>query len=134
MKKLVVFSALISASASSQTLPTVCNPNAPGDCVRAAPIVKPDGLPTGTSGNLATSQVAVGTTPTLIAPARTARMRIVILQTAAGPCFYGASSTVSATTGFRITVAGASKAYQYAGALYGICPGGAVAVDVDEEY
>lgn len=87
----------------------------------------------GTS-NLATAQVSVGTTATLVAAARTGRSRLVITQAAAGPCYYGPTNTVSATTGARLIAAGASKVYQFAGALYGICPGGAVTTDTDEEY
>ena len=83
---------------------------------------------------LTTSQVSVGTTATLVAAARTNRSRLVITQSAAGPCYYGPTTTVSATTGARLTAAGGSKVYQYVGALYGICPSGAVTTDVDEEY
>ena len=83
---------------------------------------------------LVTTQVSVGTTATLIAAARTYRSRIVITQSAAGPCYYGPTTAVSATTGARLTAAGASKVYVYSGALYGICPGGAVTTDTDEEY
>lgn len=86
------------------------------------------------SSTLATTQVSVLTTATLVSVARTGRSRLVITQSAAGPCYYGPANTVSATTGARLIVAGASKAYQFAGALYGICPGGAVTTDVDEEY
>lgn len=89
--------------------------------------------------NLNTTQVSVGTTATLVSAARLAsggvpRSRLIITQSAAGPCYYGPTNTVSATTGARLTVAGASKTYNYSGALYGICPGGAVTTDVDEEY
>lgn len=84
--------------------------------------------------SLVTTQVSVGTTATLVATARTARGRLVITQAAAGPCYYGPTNTVSATTGARLIAAGGSKVYTYAGALYGICPGGAVTTDVDEEF
>lgn len=84
--------------------------------------------------NLATAQVSVGATATLIAAARAGRGRLTITQNAAGPCFYGATSAVSATTGARLKVDGATKTYQYRGDLYGICPGGAVTVDTDEEF
>lgn len=84
--------------------------------------------------SLVTTQVSVATTATLVATARTGRNRLVITQSAAGPCYYGPTTGVTATTGARLTAAGASKVYQYAGALYGICPGGAVTTDVDEEF
>jgi hypothetical protein len=84
--------------------------------------------------SLATTQVSVGTTATIVAAARTARARLVVTQSAAGPCYFGPTTGVTATTGARLTAVGASKVYTYAGALYGICPGGAVTVDVDEEY
>lgn len=86
------------------------------------------------AGNLATTQVSVGTTATLIAAARPGRARLMITQSAAGPCYYGPTNAVSATTGSRLTVAGASKTYEYSGALYGVCPSGAVTTDADEEY
>jgi len=87
----------------------------------------------GTAG-LATAQVSVGTTATLVAAARATRARLTVTQNAAGPCYYGSSAAVSATTGARLKVDGATKTYQYRGDLYGICPGGAVTIDTDEEF
>lgn len=157
------------AAQTIATLPVTCNASG-SICTQATPVTNPDGSRVGgtpgTSGtpgsdvttvqgapngtaqntiprgtvNLATSQVSVGTTATLVVAARqatttsVARSRLVITQSAAGPCYYGPTNTVSATTGARVIAAGGSKAYQYAGALYGICPGGAVTTDVDEEF
>lgn len=109
------------ASATAQTV-------VPATDAASFPVVQRGGV------SLITAQVSVGTTATLVAAARTGRSRVVITQSAAGPCYYSSSAAVTATTGARLTAAGASKVYQYAGALYGICPGGAVTTDVDEEF
>jgi len=129
---------LLAAPAAAQTLPVTCNA-AGTNCVQATPVTNPDGTTLGSAparggASLATSQVSVGTTATLVAALRTGRSRLVITQSAAGPCYYGPTAAVSATTGARLIAAGGSKIYLYAGALYGICPGGAVTTDVDEEF
>lgn len=133
--------ALLAAPAGAQinaALPVTCNASG-ANCVSATPVTNSDGTLVGSAarrgtGSLVTSQISVGTTATLVVAARAMRGRLVITQAAAGPCYYGPSATVSATTGARLVAAGGSKTYQYTGALYGICPGGAVTTDVDEEF
>lgn len=71
--------------------------------------------------SLATAQVSVGTTSTLIAAARTGRQKITVTLGAANDCFFGATG-VTSTTGFRVKgVDGASLTLDTAAALYGVC-------------
>jgi len=73
------------------------------------------------SGTIATGQVSVGTTATLIAAARATRTRITVAVTTAVACSYG-NAGVTLTTGYPLTaVAGASDTTDTTAALYGVC-------------
>jgi hypothetical protein len=133
MKKLLLLAVMFTAfPALAQTVPTVCNPNSPGDCVRAAPIVGPDGLPIGTSGTIATGQVTIGTTATLLVAARPGRKRITYSVTSATQCSYG-NSGVTLATGFPLQgVAGATQTLDTAAAIYGVCAASATVGYVEQ--
>lgn len=73
------------------------------------------------SAAIATGQVLVGTTATLIAAARTLRQRITVTVTTAVGCAFG-NSGVTLTTGYPLAaVAGASDTTDTTAALYGVC-------------
>lgn len=73
------------------------------------------------SAAIATGQVSVGTTATLIAAARTLRQRITVTVTTAVGCAFG-NSGVTLTTGYPLAaVAGASDTTDTTAALYGVC-------------
>jgi hypothetical protein len=72
-------------------------------------------------GSIATGQVSVGTTATLIAAARTGRQRITVSVGSAVSCAYGATG-VTLTTGYVLqAVAGANDTSDTSAALYGVC-------------
>ena len=73
------------------------------------------------SGNIATGQVSVGTTATLIAAARSGRGDISLALSAANSCYIG-SNGVTTTTGFPLqpTIGFSSKFTTYA-AIYAVC-------------
>lgn len=74
---------------------------------------------TGRGGaNIATNQIAVATTATLVAAARAGRQKITITPTSS-TVFYIGGSTVSATTGLYVA-AGASITLDTAAAIYAI--------------
>lgn len=88
-----------------------------------APIVDSNGLWTVAKGgsNLATGQVSVGTTATLIAAARAGRQRIQVIVGAANACALG-TAAVTLTTGYALpAVAGTSDTSDTAAALYAVC-------------
>lgn len=71
--------------------------------------------------NLATGQVSVGTTATLIAAQRTGRQKITYAVTTAVQCSYG-NAGVTLTMGFPLqAVAGASQTIDTDAAVYGVC-------------
>lgn len=70
---------------------------------------------------LATGQVSVGTTATLVAAARTGRQKITVSVGAANTCAFG-NSGVTLTTGFPLQpTAGASLTLDTAAATYAVC-------------
>lgn len=78
-------------------------------------------------GNMATGQVAVGTTATLVVAARAARQRVTITSTSA-VVFYVGNSNVTAVTGAYVAGAtGASITLDTGAAVYAV---GAAAVTV----
>lgn len=90
---------------------------------KAATVSAAAPLPVGDrgTGSVATGQVAVGTTATLVAPARPGRRRVMVSVGAANACAFG-NAGVTATTGFALAAAaGASVTLDFAGALYGAC-------------
>jgi len=159
MRKIALFVAVAmlaawSAPAGAQTtatLPVTCAPGAAGTCVRATPVVNPDGSSVGATalpagGNtigaviirgapsLTAAQVSVGTTATLLAAARTGRSRITVAVGAANSCAFSGATGVTLTTGYALQpVAGASRAWEYSGALYGVCSA-TTTISVDEIY
>lgn len=117
-------------------LPTTCN-NRGTDCRIAGVVLNPDGTPVGSAarrgaGALATGQVSVGTTSTLVAAARTGRVRIIASVGAANTCAFG-NPGVTLTTGFPLQpVAGASVTLQSTGPLYSACSATTVVSFVEE--
>jgi hypothetical protein len=72
-------------------------------------------------GTLATGQVSVGTSATLIAAARTGRQKIGVTVTTAVQCAFG-NPGVTLTTGWPLAaVAYASDSWDTTAALYGVC-------------
>lgn len=72
-------------------------------------------------GSLATGQISVGTSSTLLAAARTGRQKIAVSVGAANTCAFG-NTGVTTSTGFRLQpTAGASLSLDFAGALYAAC-------------
>ncbi len=73
------------------------------------------------SASLATGQVSVGTTATLIRAADTGRTSITVLVGAANGCAFG-NSGVTLTTGYLLpATAGATDTTATSAALYGVC-------------
>lgn len=71
--------------------------------------------------SMATGQISVTTTATLIAAARTNRQRITVSVTTAVACAFG-NTGVTTATGFPLTAtAGASYTIDTSAALYGVC-------------
>ena len=82
--------------------------------------------------SIATGQVTVGTSATLIAPVRPGRNRIVLTAAAATQFFIGASGV---TTGNGLPVpAGGSVALETTAAIYGIVAAATLAVGYLEEF
>ena len=70
---------------------------------------------------IATAQVSVGTTATLVAPARSGRVKVLATVGAANTCAFGAAG-VTASTGFPLQpVAGASVTIDTAADVYAVC-------------
>jgi len=136
---------------TTATLPVTCAPGATGTCVRATPVVNPYGssvgataLPSGSNTigavvvrgapTLSAAQISVGTTATLLAAARTGRSRVTIAVGAANSCAFSGAAGVTLSTGYALQpVAGASRAWEYSGALYGVCSA-TTTISVDEIY
>lgn len=83
------------------------------------------GIPAGTLGRggaaLATNQISVATTSTLVVAARTVRQRVTLSVGAANTCAFG-NTGVTATTGFPLQpVAGATITLDTAAAIYAAC-------------
>jgi hypothetical protein len=149
----LAWAAPASAQQVSATLPVTCAPGGP--CVRSTPVTNPDGttiggggtsgpLPAGTNtiggvvargaSTLTSGQVSVGTTSTLVAAARTGRARITVSVGAANTCAFSGTSGVTLTTGFALQpVAGASRPWEYSGALYAVCSA-TTTISFDEIY
>ncbi|WP_416463945.1 hypothetical protein [Sphingomonas sp. VDB2] len=87
---------------------------APGDTTGAYSVSK--GAP-----SLATGQISVGTSSTLVAAARSGRGKITVTLHGANDCYFG-NAGVTTTTGFRIKgVDGASYPIETSAAIYGAC-------------
>lgn len=163
---LVALAGLVASPAVAQVsavLPVTCNPNSPGQCVSATPVVNPDGtnvgggsgsytgpsaaqlpaslgpktgasslsvvpntdttFPTVSRGTatLATGQVSVATTSTLVVAARTGRGKVTLAVGAANTCAFG-NTGVTTTTGFPLQpTAGASLTLDTSAAIYAAC-------------
>ena len=114
---------VLAAPAAAQTLPVTCN--ASGTiCTQATPVTNPDGslLSTLRGGSaIATGQVSVGTTSTLVVAARAARQSVTVAVGAANTCAFG-NNPVTTTTGFPLQpVAGATITLPTSAALYAVC-------------
>lgn len=71
--------------------------------------------------SIATGQVSVGTTATLVAAARVGRGRITVNVGAANTCAFG-NSGVASTSGYPLQpVAGASTFFETGAAIYAVC-------------
>jgi hypothetical protein len=82
--------------------------------------------------NMASGQVSVGTTATLIAAARPGRQKIAVTVTTATQCAFG-GSTVTLTTGFPLApVAYVADSWDTSGALYAVCATAATTVGFRE--
>lgn len=85
-------------------------------------------------GNMATGQVSVGNTPTLIAASRAGRLGITIENLGVVDIFIG-NSGVSITTGMLLSgVKGAAMSLLFNGAIYGIVSAGTQSVSVLEVF
>lgn len=94
------------------------------------------GLPTSPAGlsTLATAQVSVAATATVIAAARTGRSQVTVTNLGTTDVFLGGSG-VTTTTGILLTgTKGASVTLTFAGALYGIVATGTQSVSVAETF
>ncbi len=69
-------------------------------------------------GGIATAQISVGTTATLVAAARAGRQKITFTSTTAVAFYYGAAGVTTTTGAFVAAAAGASITLDFAGALY----------------
>lgn len=79
------------------------------------------GVITRGGASLATGQVSIGTTSTLLVAARATRQAVTITVTAATACAFG-NTGVTTTTGFPLQpIAGASVTLDTAAAIYGAC-------------
>lgn len=84
--------------------------------------------------NLATSQVSVGMTATLIAASRAGRLGIIIENLGAVDIYIG-NSGVTITTGALLRgVAGTAMSFLFNGAIYGIVAAGTQSVSIAEVY
>lgn len=83
---------------------------------------------------IATGQITVAVTATLIVAARTARKRLVIVNHGATAVYVGGAA-VATTTGLLLAgVAGTTMTLETAAAVYGIVGSGTQAVSYVEEY
>lgn len=84
--------------------------------------------------SLATGQVSVGTSATLIAAARTGRQKIGVTVTTAVQCAFG-NPGVTLSTGWPLAaVAYASDSWDTAAALYAVCASAATTIAFREQY
>lgn len=88
-----------------------------------------------TTGNLATNQVSVASTATLIAAARTTRADVTIVNGGTTDVYLGNSSSVTTATGILlIGVKGAAITLDVTSDVYGIVATGSQTVSYAEEY
>src|SRR5215467_935509 len=88
----------------------------------------------GTTGNIATGQVTVGATATLIAAARPGRVSITIINNGTTDVFLGPSG-VTATTGLLLLgIKGTAITISGSAAIYGIVGSGTQIVCFMEQY
>jgi hypothetical protein len=86
------------------------------------------------SPNLATGQITINTTATVISTTRTTRRSITVVNHGTTSIFLG-GSTVSTTTGvLLIGVAGAAVTFNVTGTISGIVTSGSQQVSFEEEY
>lgn len=78
----------------------------------------------GSAGNLATGQVVIGNTSTLIAAARTGRQSLTVENHGGVPVFLGSAGVTVSTGIFLSPAAGAQKTFDFSGALYGVTAAG----------
>ncbi len=84
-------------------------------------------------GNIATAQVAIGTSAALVAAARAGRQNITITSTAATVFYYGAAGVTTTTGAYVAAAAGASVTLDTATAVYAV-GAAALTVSVTELY
>lgn len=85
-------------------------------------------------GNLATSQVSVGTTATQVVASRAGRSIVTVVNTTTTDIYLGAAGVTTSTGILLPGTKGASVTLQYTGALYGIVASGTATVTEAETY
>jgi monoamine oxidase len=86
------------------------------------------------STNWSTSQVSVGSTPTLIAAARNGRNAVVVTNVGTTTVYLGGSSVSTSTGAYLAGAVGAAKVVPYSGAVYAVVAVGTQTVTVEELY
>lgn len=86
------------------------------------------------TGTIATNQVSVGTSATLIAAARSGRQSIVITLTAATVLYVGTSGVTTGNGLFVAGVVGQTITLETAAAVYGIVASGTLTVSYLENF
>lgn len=124
------------ADGSRYIVPAVTLADSAGNSVPAGGTTDPFYNRIQGSATLATAQVSVNTTATLIAAARSGRNAITVTNiTGAQQVFIGATAGVTTATGTLLpATVGASITLPYAGAVYGIASTAAQTVSVAETY
>lgn len=82
--------------------------------------------------SIATNQISVGTTATLIAAARTGRQKISVTVTTAVQCAFGPAGVTLATGWPLAAVAYAADTWDTAAALYGVCASAATVAEREQ--
>lgn len=103
--------------------------------VGGTPVTSPLPVSSAGSANLATGQVSVANTATLIAALRSGRQAITIVNTAATAVYLGNSTGVTTSTGTLLPgIVGASVTMNTQSAIYGISATGSETVTEFETY
>lgn len=88
----------------------------------------------GDNGNFTPGQATIGTTPTLIAAARSGRQSITVTNTGTTAVYLGGSGVTTTTGAYLPGVVGATITIPFSGALYGIVASGTQLVTEYETY
>ena len=83
---------------------------------------------------IATGQVVVGTTATLVAAARTGRQKIGVTVTTAVQCAFGNAGVTLATGWPLVAAAYTSDSWDTSAAIYGVCASADTTVAYREQY